>query len=113
MSSKLTSKDLHVITTELLQAKNEWRRIGTALGIQVHDIKGINGTDSQQALTDMLSTVLQRKSLTWGLIINALREPLVSHTELANEIAYKYGEFSTCMMPAGTVLLLYLVFSTI
>ncbi len=94
MSSKLTIGDLHLIATELLPAKNEWQEIGRALGLKEADIQGINGTNPQRALTNMLSIVLQRKSLTWGKLIDVLRDALVSHDELANELAIKYGEFS-------------------
>ncbi len=94
MSSELTIDDLHLIATELLPAKNKWRAIGTALELKAHDIEGINGTDSQQALTKMLSTVLERTPLTWEQLIDVLREPLVSQDGLANELAKKYGEFS-------------------
>ncbi len=94
MSSELTIDDLHLIATELLPAKNKWQAIGTALDLKAHDIEGINGTDSQQALIKMLSTVLERTPLTWEQLIDVLREPLVSQYGLANELANIYGEFS-------------------
>ncbi len=98
MSSKLTIDDLHLIATELLPARNLWEEIGRALGLKDADIQGINGTNPQRALTKMLSTVLQRKSLTWGKLIDALRDAFVLQDALANEIAKKYGEFSK-MLP--------------
>ncbi len=94
MSSKLTIDDLHLIATELLPAKNEWQEIGAALGLKNADTQAINDTNKQRALTKMLSIVLQRKSLTWGKLIDVLRDALVSHDELANKLATKYGEFS-------------------
>ncbi len=101
MSSKLTIDNLHLIITELLSAKNEWREIGRALGLKDFDIEGINSTNPQRALSAVLSTILKMKSLTWGKLIDVLREPLVAHGTLANTLSKKYGEFS---MPAcGTV----------
>ncbi len=100
MSSKLTVTDLHLITSELLPAINKWQEIGFALGLKDADIQAIAITDShnpypQRALTRMLSIVLQMKSLTWELLLDALREPSVSRDDLANELAIKYGEFSS------------------
>ncbi len=96
MSSKLTIDDLHLIITKLLSARNEWREIGTALGLKDFDIEGINSTNPQRALSTVLSTVLKIKSLTWGKLIDVLREPSVSQNALANKLAKGYGEFFQC-----------------
>ncbi len=102
MSRILRSKDLHLITSKLLPAKNKWREIGDVLGLPPFEIEAIHSDNPQR---EMLAKVLQIRSLTWEVLIDALRVP-VSQKELANDLAKIHGEFSnTCPMPAGTVLL--------
>ncbi len=89
MSHKLT---LVLIQTELLPAQIKWKAIGGFFGLAPHDISSINEKTNQDSLREMLSIVLNRKTLTWRRIIKALRAPTVKEDALANEIALKYGK---------------------
>lgn len=100
MSSELTAKDLHEIVTKLISAKKKWQPIGRALNLENHDIDGIKGTDLDEKLTNMLSLVLERRSLTWKLLIDILREPLVAQIALANELGelFLYSQYDVSCM---------------
>ncbi len=92
MSHELTIDDLFKIQTELLKAQNKWKAIGGFFGLAPHDISSINEKTDQDSLREMLSMVLNRKTLTWRKIIKALRAPAVQKDALANKIALKYGK---------------------
>ncbi len=87
--------DLHVVVTELITAQMKWKHIGRALHLEEFDISAIDSInkDPLDALTAMISAVLRMQLLTWEVLIDVLREPSVSHDELANQLATKYGEF--------------------
>ncbi len=92
MSQQLKSNDLRDVLRELLPAQNNWKNIGLGLGLQDYEVNAINGSNQPSALREMLSKVFNKKYLTWGELINVLRDPNVSCDALAKELAKKYGK---------------------
>ena len=87
------------IRRELHPVKDDWHALGLELNIHLSSldqVKKENKNDSKECLLRMIEKWLifqnyrNYKNYTWGVIIDALRSPVLGHNELADSIEAKY-----------------------
>ncbi len=82
--------DLDSLLTELLEAQMQWKYIGGALGLEAYEIAAIDEKckDAKDALREMLTIVLQRRSVTRKLLTEVLSKSSIKLTKLAAKGEY-------------------------
>ena len=92
MDTTLTRRDIIRVAEELFDVRNNSRTLGLVLGLEksVVDVEYRRLTDQ---LLQVIAEFLERKEPrpTWGVIVNALRSPLIGMHALAEEIEAKYS----------------------
>ncbi|XP_064397930.1 caspase-7-like isoform X3 [Halichondria panicea] len=81
--------DLDSLLTELLEAQMQWKYIGGALGLEAYEIAAIDEKckDAKDALREMLTIVLQRRSVTRKLLTEVLSKSSIKLTKLAAKVS--------------------------
>lgn len=96
----LTRSNLKDVLRAAYPAREKWWWIGLELGIEDSELDGIKGSD-EECLRRMISAWLQRRSLSpsWQSLANALRDKMVGHEDVADDIEKTFvtvqGEEST------------------
>ena len=109
----LDQDDVIHIVEDILEAKNESKFIAEKLKLPKHTIDEIHmkqNTKAQERLLEVIHEFVNRVEPrpTWGLIIEALRSPLINLPLLANNMERKH--IPTPKTPSGIVLLLSTTF---
>ncbi len=86
--------DLETLLTELVPAQMQWKFIGGALGIPDYEIADIDNKhkNAKNAMREMLSTVLERRSVTRRELAEVLRNDTIKLPKIAAK-----GEYMQCL----------------
>ncbi len=83
--------DLTIILAELKDVAHIWQDLGLVLGLTPDDLEKFPDTNSKKAsLKAVLTTVLNKRNLTWEEIATALESPIVERQVLADELRTKH-----------------------
>ena len=86
----LENSDLDLLTQELTGVKQKWYEIGVDLGLNMNEICR-QSSDPDVCLRETLRAELQNPApTTWRNIVDALRSPGVTESQLADELEAKY-----------------------
>ena len=89
----LEESDLDLLTQELTAVKQKWYEIGVDLDLVI-SVKNIRSkySDSDVCLKEMLRKQLQPHYIptTWRNIVDSLRSPGVTESQLADQLEAKY-----------------------
>ena len=95
----VNSCDIGVIRRELLPVKDDWHALGLELEVLLSSLDNIKKkykNDSKECLLRTIEIWIGRQNwwnsekYTWGVIIDALRSPVLEQNELADSIEAKY-----------------------
>lgn len=85
--------DLQTVLKVLVDVNQRWRRLGLALGLRQPTLEGVSGGDYEDCEEKMLTKWLSKVdgcSPSWNVLVAALRNPTVGHSDVADTIAEKY-----------------------
>ena len=85
--------DLNLLTQELRPAQHKWKSIGDELCDWLYSADGIRRqySDDGDRLREILRKQLQHSDpTTWRNVVDALRSPRVSESQLADQLEAKY-----------------------
>ena len=90
----LTEKDVAEVASELVEAQNHSRPLGLSLGLPPYEVDRICKMypNPMEQLTEVILCFTRRAEPkpTWGLIVSALKSPMVNLTALAEKMEAKY-----------------------
>ncbi len=89
---KLGPGDLLDVLTELRDVRAEWEDIGLALKMSPGALRAMKGPfkPPKDCQRDMLTDWLNTSDASWSSLVDALRQPIVGHGNLAAELERKY-----------------------
>ena len=84
----LTPDDASKILEELLEAQNESLMLGLGLNLRLHEVEAIHGrySDPRVRLLYIIIAFLKQEKPSWRVIVQALRNPIVSLPALARRV---------------------------
>lgn len=86
--------DLSTLANDLHPVFSDWYELGIALGFHPSQLKQFEATNKKlsRCMIDMLEAWLKKGSnVTRSHLIQALRAPLVDHSDVADELEKKYN----------------------
>ena len=89
LNCELTDADLREVRSKTWDARNKWFDIGIELGVQFASLTEIQkkcGDESGTCMTQMLALWLTKKGTSWADLIKALKNPIIGHGSLADEL---------------------------
>ena len=86
-------KDLLKVLEEIKDVNNKWKFLGLALGLKKPTLDSIKSNGYEECKMEMIEKWLNKEDScdpSWSSLVNALRNCLVEHNLIADEIEKKY-----------------------